>query len=635
VPQMMHYMSPEQYLGQPLDARSNLFTLGAILYEMLTEQKAFDGEDEEQVRQQVLEGTPVPPHQINNKISLEVSNVILKALSKNPAERYQSGQELIVELEGHKEATTVSSAAAKKPAQPAKGINAPQKPAAKPAPQAPPPVAEAPAPAAPVQQAAAAAAAPASAARKAAAAAGWGGSGAGSPAQETTSAPSPDPTEDFITSCVKASIEAAGKPSPAMSAAPVAEPEPEAGFKVDPAMAEPKRGGPASRSFSEISELPPLKEVYVAPPPPSEPEPPVVHAPAVPPRMRTVGKEERPRIQPKVVAKKAVQEIQKTPPKLFGYALAGAGIIIVLVIGGITYHIHSENSQDDAGTPPPVTQPAPEETQPVAQTAPTPAPAEEAAEQPAITVKSKPAPRKPKAPTAVIIPGELTVTSTPAGAQILIDGQSDPSWVTPSEVSGIAPGRHTITVSKAGYTPETRTLDVASRSKSALVVQLAQLGASLSVSSDPAGAKVFVDGKDLGRVTPLQVSVEKPGNHTILVRKDGYLDESTTMNLQAGQTSHFAPSLRALGMTGEIKIKKFLGGGAPEGTGMVSVKTQPKGAQVAVNRRVLDKASPVDFYLNPGTYEIDITASGFKTVHRVITVDKGSKVPLEETLTHE
>ena len=49
-PEILHYMSPEQLRGDPIDARSNLFSLGAILYEMVTERKAFEGDDAEQVR---------------------------------------------------------------------------------------------------------------------------------------------------------------------------------------------------------------------------------------------------------------------------------------------------------------------------------------------------------------------------------------------------------------------------------------------------------------------------------------------------------------------------------------------------------------------------------------------------------
>ncbi|HMH05082.1 MAG TPA: serine/threonine-protein kinase, partial [Terriglobales bacterium] len=60
-PEVLHYVSPEQLRGDPVDARSNMFSLGAILYEMVTEIKAFPGEDADQVRQAVYEATPVAP----------------------------------------------------------------------------------------------------------------------------------------------------------------------------------------------------------------------------------------------------------------------------------------------------------------------------------------------------------------------------------------------------------------------------------------------------------------------------------------------------------------------------------------------------------------------------------------------
>jgi hypothetical protein len=69
--------------------------------------------------------------------------------------------------------------------------------------------------------------------------------------------------------------------------------------------------------------------------------------------------------------------------------------------------------------------------------------------------------------------------------------------------------------------------------------------------------------------------------------------------------------------------------------GGVSIKTQPKGAQIAINNRMLDKGSPVEFFLNPGTYVVDITLSGFKNIHRVITVEKGGKVAIDETMVRE
>ena len=235
-----------------------------------------------------------------------------------------------------------------------------------------------------------------------------------------------------------------------------------------------------------------------------------------------------------------------------------------------------------------------------------------------------------------MIPGQLNINSTPEGAEVRIDGRSDPSWVTPFNLAGLSPGQHSVTVARAGYAPESRTIDVASGSKLFLVIQLAQITAAVAISSQPAGAQIFIDGKDTGRVTPAQISVDKPGAHTFLVRKQGYLEQTSSANLQAGQVFHFAPTLKALGSTDEIKIggrfKKLFGGGDTAGMGAVNIKTQPKGAQVAVNNRIVDKPSPVDFYLNPGTYVIDVTMSGFKPLHRVIDVEKGGKVAIDENL---
>jgi hypothetical protein len=66
--------------------------------------------------------------------------------------------------------------------------------------------------------------------------------------------------------------------------------------------------------------------------------------------------------------------------------------------------------------------------------------------------------------------------------------------------------------------------------------------------------------------------------------------------------------------------------------GSLSVHTQPKGAQVAINQRVLEKWSPVDVMLGPGNYVVDITLTGFKPVHKVVNVEKSGKVAVDEIL---
>jgi eukaryotic-like serine/threonine-protein kinase len=610
-PEVLHYMSPEQLRGDPVGAPSNLFSLGAILYEMVTEHKAFPGEAADQVRQQILEQMPPPPEKINRKVHPALSEVIMKALSKAPEERYQSGQELVNDLERCKESSTKAAA---KPAPPQ--VPKVQK-------SAPPAAAPGGDPSLPAKKAAAVAA-------------GWEGAGA-----SLTTAAGPS---------MGASVGAIAAEGATMSAAKAAPPEVTAPrLPVDPMMDEGNKvARPQGRSFSEIDELPPLKEVYVAPPPPMA-EPEVSHpSPASALKKAPL---EKPKVQPREAAKKAVREIRKTPPKLFMYSIAAAVGVILLVVVGIAFHIHSENSEEsapaqasattsahpDVGTTQAAAQIPAKQTPPPSQAA---TPEVVAAQPEAVSVKPKyNNKRKPKPQPAVVVPGQLTINSTPEGAQVQVDGRNDPGWVTPFNLTGLAPGQHTVSISRAGYAPENRVIDVASGSKSFLVVQLAQLAATVSVASEPAGAAVFIDGKDTGRLTPAQISVDKPGSHTLLVRKQGYLEETTTVNLQAGQAFRLAPTLRALGTTDDIKMggkfKKMFGGRETAAMGTVSIKTQPKGAQIAVNRRVLDKVSPVEFYLNPGTYVIDVTISGYKILHRVINVEKGGKVAIDESLERE
>src|SRR5215471_15152712 len=103
MPSFLSYMSPEQVRGEAIDIRSNLYSLGAMFYEMATERKAFDRDEIESLRQSIVESTPVAPVHVNPKIHPLLSSLIMKALSKDPAQRYQTGRELLDELEKCKE----------------------------------------------------------------------------------------------------------------------------------------------------------------------------------------------------------------------------------------------------------------------------------------------------------------------------------------------------------------------------------------------------------------------------------------------------------------------------------------------------------------------------------------------------
>ena len=97
--------------------------------EMVTNRKAFGGHDADQVRQVVTVGLPVAPSQINSKLQPGLSEVIMKALSKSPDQRYQSGLDLVNDLERCKESTQKVAAPRKMPqvAAPCRKTNLPER----------------------------------------------------------------------------------------------------------------------------------------------------------------------------------------------------------------------------------------------------------------------------------------------------------------------------------------------------------------------------------------------------------------------------------------------------------------------------------------------------------------------------
>ena len=593
VPEVLHYASPEQLRGETCDHRSALFSLGAILYEMATEQKAFPGETVEQVRAAILEGTPPLPHRLKANVNPGLSALIMKTLAKSPDERYQSGQELVRELEQCKAGNTPVTQAKAAPGTQTAG---PSKPTMQP---------------------------------KAFAAA-----AITSPSSAGVTAPLP-----------KASAASAPAATPSKSR-----------FAVDPMMAEPGDSAAPSHSFSEISELPPLKEVYVAPAPPSETE---ERPEFVVPEIASKPQSEKPKFQVRDAAQRTARAIRKTPPKLYLYSVGAALFLIALYIAGMTLYNYTQDRDTKSAVDlsPILAQPqteTPSQTpaQTPAQSASQPEVPAESASQPeestteeqqqplrAVSGKRGKAKKSPARTAPAVATSQLTVSSTPAGAQISFDGAD--LCQSPCTLTGIAPGEHTVVANKAGYSRATRNLAMTAGANSSIAIELTLAGATLSVSSKPAGAVVLMDGKDTGKLTPAQFAGIKPGSHNITLQRAGFLDQSSSVSVEAGQASTMNLILTQLGSTDEIrgtggKFKKVFGrGGDTSGMGIVSIKTQPKGAQIMINNRVLDKTTPFDFYLNPGTYVLDITMPGYKNLHRVINVQEGEKLAIQEMLSTE
>lgn len=97
-----NYMSPEQVKGKPLDGRSDLFSLGVVLYEMATGEKPFVGQNVTTIIYKIVHENPIPPRDLDVTIHPGLSAVVTRALAKQPDERYQTGAALVDDLENYK-----------------------------------------------------------------------------------------------------------------------------------------------------------------------------------------------------------------------------------------------------------------------------------------------------------------------------------------------------------------------------------------------------------------------------------------------------------------------------------------------------------------------------------------------------
>src|SRR5205823_6482937 len=93
------YMSPEQIRGMPLDARTDVFSAGIILHEMLTTEKLFRGDTEFALMEKVRKAEVPPPSNFNRRVTPELDAISLRALARDVADRYQNASQVATDLD--------------------------------------------------------------------------------------------------------------------------------------------------------------------------------------------------------------------------------------------------------------------------------------------------------------------------------------------------------------------------------------------------------------------------------------------------------------------------------------------------------------------------------------------------------
>ena len=517
------YLCPEQVKHKPMSRAGNIFNAATIIYQLYTARSPFSGPHLGEVDRAITDVTPHPMQMAHPRVPEEISRVVLKALAKNPAERYASGQQFFAALEEAAKAAPVSRA---------------------------------------------------------------------------------NSTGAF----------AAYKdgPGPNSSQAIRVQPSPNASqsFKAVP-------GPNASQSFKAMPSGSATQSV--------KPTPGTVGTTYVGPEKGSARKPVSTANHWKVVA-------------------AVVGGLCLIVALALLFQRHPAEEEDSAA-PSAVKSPAPfsgkaEQAIEKVKAAEDEQNRSRSAGAPARAGKSaKYVPDAPVAPPTAK-EGQLIVSSMPMGATVEIEGRAGQQWKAPQTVSGLAAGTYKVTFSMPGYATETRTVQVTGGARTPLDVRMNAVKGFVTVASKPAGAEIWINGKDTGKITPIEFLVE-PGPQNIVLRKQGYLEASTEVKLVAGQSVNYAPSLMAAGRTDNIRlvgssgVSKLLGNnGNASGMARIEIKTEPKGAQVTVNGTPLQKTTPLEIQLEAGNYDITIQKDGFKPIHESAIVGMDDRVKIDRQLSH-
>jgi hypothetical protein len=645
-----NYMSPEQVKGRQVDGRSDIFSLGIILYDLVTGEMPFGGQNITTVIYKIINENPIPPRELDATIHPGLSYVICKALAKSPDERYQTCRELADDLKNFKYLAGPASPSAtimvKVPPLPSTDLERAAPPVAtteavqttpieQPSPGQvpvevmPPPITYQEPHTSPVV---------------------WilltlggvvllgilGGGGYQLYKKSRVATP-PQVGQLLVTANVSgATISVDGQSGPnwvtpyTISDLSVGSHQvvvSKEGYDDYPQSVTIEGGKP----FTVNASLPARAE-----PPPQTPG---EERAAV--KVNSAKKEvEAPSAIPVPGGGgRGPGAASKTGQLLVTADLSGAKISVdgssepnwitpysstIGLAAGTHQVVVSKEGYDDyqqsvtieGGKPFTVNASLPARAEPPPQT-----PGEERA-----AVKVNSAKKEVEAPSAIPVPGgggrgpgaasktgQLLVTADLSGAKISVDGSSEPNWITPySSTIGLAAGTHQVVVSKEGYDDYQQSVTIEGGKTRSLNAHLSVGSGEVEVVTKPPGLEVFIDGKSRG-LSPVRAAVDA-GSHSLSVTRSGWKPYEGTVTVTSGQVKLVTVTMSV---------------GSEAATGVVNVKTIPPDATVTADGNRIPSQTPASFSLPAGRHTLVISLSGYRPQQRVIEVKAGEPVEVD------
>jgi serine/threonine protein kinase len=582
-----NYMSPEQVKGRQVDGRSDIFSLGIILYDLVTGEMPFAGQNITTVIYKIINENPIPPRELDATIHPGLSYVICKALAKSPDERYQTCRELADDLKNFKNLAGLASPSAttivKVPPLPSTDL---ERAGAPPVEISRPPAA---------------------------------------PTEAVQTAPTEQPSPEQVPAQVT--------PPPTTYQKPHTSPAVWILLTLGAVVFLGILGGGGYYLYEKSRPVPPqVGQLVVAAnvsgakisvdgqTGPNWVTPYTISDLPVGSHQVVVSKEGYDDYQQAVTIESGktpsvTASLQPTPPRPVGQlrvdsTVRGATIsvdgqikpnwVTPYTVSDLSVGAHqvvvSKEGYDDYQQA--VTIEGGKTLTVNARLHRTPG------QQP-------PSPRSHE-------PGQLQVTTNVSGARISVDGQLKPNCITPCTISDLSVGTHQVVVSKEGYDDVQQSVTIEGGKTSTVNARLLVGSGEVEVATKPPGLEVFIDGKSIG-LSPAHAAVAAGSHSYSIARPGGGKPYEGTVNVKSG-----AMPVITVNMPGVARGVD----------GIVSVNTIPSGATVSADGNPAEGQTPTSFRLSAGQHKLVISYSGI-SVERMIEVKVGETNEVRVDMRHQ